>query len=742
MSGSEQLNIDITAKDSASKVIDPLVKKVEGLEKIEPEIAVGADTKAASKAIDGIETDAKGLDKLDPEVSVTADTKSAAKDVETFSTKLAKLSDADQIVTLALRAGAAQSELTQLMTDVAQLDANDPTIDVKVDRINELTGELDGLKSKIESIASTSLDPDVQGKASGRLHDIEAGAGKAGDAVHSMAGNAVGDFAATTAGVGPLGEAIGQLTEGVLGGEIAFKDLGRAALGVGAIAGGILVLNKVMSEFQKAAKETAAIKTFHDDEIKGFTKSLTQGTNVLDDYVAKLKEAGKIDVKLDIPVIDPDKNKIKFITDISDSLLKAGANAEGFGSAVTGSDQDLAGFIAAVQTSNATAGEQRQIIEGATNAHKNYQTAVQDAASFNAKFTSSAEAAAQATAAQTAATEANAAQVEVAKTLSDQHAAAIDGVNTALAEQVSALQDTAQGYRDTQAAQEAMISSAENSADSQRAANDAFVEFGKVTKDNNATSADATDAAIKLAKANENAKDDAAAASGEIRTNTERVDSLNDSLLATASASATGRAEIVGYIGDLNGIPADKQTEIITALNKGDLDEAKRLINEASTTRTVAVEADASKFNADVTTAKAEAAKPVQVSVVYNPDTRKLKGPFAAGGTVGPEGGIAGEAGAEFAQLGGKGATVLLTETTVVPPGTKITSARKTRAILQRRIPRYANGTDIPAPLSVTGRPLVFQFNQNAPVYGVDDLNAHLEAWARKTAATISARKR
>jgi hypothetical protein len=73
----ENLQIDITAKDDASKVIDPLQKKVDKLEQ------------------------------TDTTVDVEADTGDAAGDVDSFAKKLAKLSDSDQVVVLALRAGAA-----------------------------------------------------------------------------------------------------------------------------------------------------------------------------------------------------------------------------------------------------------------------------------------------------------------------------------------------------------------------------------------------------------------------------------------------------------------------------------------------------------------------------------------------------------------------------------------------------------------------------------------------------------
>jgi hypothetical protein len=227
-----------------------------------------------------------------------------------------------------------------------------------------------------------------------------------------------------------------------------------------------------------------------------------------------------------------------------------------------------------------------------------------------------------------------------------------------------------------------------------------------------------------------------------IRTNTEKVDSLNDSLLGTAQASAKGRAEIVEYIGKLNGIPPDKQTEILTLLNQGKVDEAKAVLDAASTTRTVAVEADASEFNADVAAAKKEAAKPVIVPIKYRDDS--IKGPKAHGGTVGQRGGVAGEAGEEFVKLPGK-PTMLIDSPMYVPPGTRVTSVRKTREIRQGRRPprRFANGTQLPAPVTVGSGTMSFTFNQQAPIYGVADLDRHLERWANTVLAPrIKAGKR
>lgn len=118
----------------------------------------------------------------------------------------------------------------------------------------------------------------------------------------------------------------------------------------------------------------------------------------------------------------------------------------------------------------------------------------------------------------------------------------------------------------------------------------------------------------------------------------------------------------------------------------------------------------------------------------------------AKGGTAGPLGMIAGEAGPEFARVPGQ-APVLLTQPTLVPPGTRVTSARKTRAILKGRKPRkLATGT-VPGALSVdvTTRPAsgpTFVYEQNAPIYGVDDLRAEFNAWGRDVAQKISAGRR
>ena len=113
----------------------------------------------------------------------------------------------------------------------------------------------------------------------------------------------------------------------------------------------------------------------------------------------------------------------------------------------------------------------------------------------------------------------------------------------------------------------------------------------------------------------------------------------------------------------------------------------------------------------------------------------------AKGGTVPRGGGIAGEAGPEFVEYP-DGRTGLLLGPAVVPAGTKVTSTRRTAQLLRgRRPPRFAGGTGA-QPAVVASRPMTFQYIQNAPVYGVEDLDRYLAAWSRQIGQQISVGRR
>ena len=228
MAGNE-VRFDVVASDKASKILDDVADKAEQVEKSDPTVTVAADTRAADHSVEG------------------------------FQDQLDKLTGADQIVVMALRAAAAQSELSDLATKIATLDASDPSVAVTFDRYNEVSGQLDDLETKIKAVGDANPDAGAGlDKARERLKGMGEDAGKAGDAVHSMAGNAIGDFAATATGVGPLGEALGQITEAALGGETSLKDMAKAGVGLGLIATSISIVNGIMQDSAKRAADAAA----------------------------------------------------------------------------------------------------------------------------------------------------------------------------------------------------------------------------------------------------------------------------------------------------------------------------------------------------------------------------------------------------------------------------------------------------------------------------------------------------
>ena len=82
MAGDEQIRIDVTAQDDASQVLDDVAESAEQLEKLTPEIAVGADTDAAKRGIEEVTDAAKELSRQDTEILLRAridDAKGALK---------------------------------------------------------------------------------------------------------------------------------------------------------------------------------------------------------------------------------------------------------------------------------------------------------------------------------------------------------------------------------------------------------------------------------------------------------------------------------------------------------------------------------------------------------------------------------------------------------------------------------------------------------------------------------------
>lgn len=272
----------------------------------------------------------------------------------------------------------------QIKADAQALGDAFKRSDEAVDELKRLDGELD----QIDTDAKTATDSlervgkaDVTPASTSAHHlgdemdHVKDRTGKAGEAVHSMSGNAVGDFAAATSGVGPLGEALGQMTETALGGEASLKQIATAGLGLGALSGGMLLVNGLLSTFAKEAAEAAKIKAFNVENAKVYSDAIEHNTNAIDDYIEKARTAGGVKIA---PNIDEQtrafaalgtalpNDKLTFFTkgiqDVGPLLIAAKSSAQEYYDAAVNGGDALDDFTTKVRNSNLSVDEQAKLL--------------------------------------------------------------------------------------------------------------------------------------------------------------------------------------------------------------------------------------------------------------------------------------------------------------------------------------------------------------------------------------------
>lgn len=211
------------------------------------------------------------------------------------------------------------------------------------------------------------------------------------------------------------------------------------------------------------------------------------------------------------------------------------------------------------------------------------------------------------------------------------------------------------------------------------------------------------DAVVTLAQDN-------ATAMGITVTATQAQDTWNASMLDAANeAGPAERAEILRYIGQANGIPAEKVTEIQALVDAGKIEEAKQVLADASVARTVDVTADAK--TAQATADLNNLTKPREITIIpflpgHNPLPNKwLLNPGQAGGTSNAPAGLTpvGENGMELVNFRG---------------GEQVFNASDTRSLMSTS--QLSSQTSTPAITIVNNRRDI----------GVSDLN-HVLAMAR-----------
>lgn len=228
MARDNELRTHLTADDDASKVIDKVADKASALEDEDVEVTVGADTKGATHDIDGL------LAKVD---------------------KLGAGDAANILLTSnAVKVG---GEITDLIGDLDRLDAADPQVDVKVDQIQQLTGELDQIQAKAKEINGTPINLDT-GPATGGVDKLSDSARGANSALANMIGNSAQDLGAVSGVAGSAGVAIGQIAEGFADATLSGEGFASAIRGIATALGPIAALTLIVGTITNLLGEQAA----------------------------------------------------------------------------------------------------------------------------------------------------------------------------------------------------------------------------------------------------------------------------------------------------------------------------------------------------------------------------------------------------------------------------------------------------------------------------------------------------
>lgn len=128
----------------------------------------------------------------------------------------------------------------------------------------------------------------------------------------------------------------------------------------------------------------------------------------------------------------------------------------------------------------------------------------------------------------------------------------------------------------------------------------------------------------------------------------------------------------------LDDLPPEVQSQVVALVEEGNPQAAWQLVqDEIKKKGDIALNSKLEDpDNVDDVAANAQQ-KANQKPIKFNSELRPLKGAFSGGGVVGPTGGVAGEAGAEFVTLP-DGSRVLLVGATAVPPRSRVTSTAQT----------------------------------------------------------------
>lgn len=497
-------------------------------------------------------------------------------------------------------AGAALARSIEQKADgmIAEIDATRLAVDAMERALDGVDLDATKVVSDLKRLGLTAEEVEADAEAlakalqrSGdvRVHAARQGFQDVGDAVdsvrenserargatHGFLGGMVGDSAAAATGLGPLGEAVSQIAEGALDGEIGMKGLAKTGAGLAVMA-------------LTAWSLTEAFSVMRDRQ-----ERLRQRTEAWSDALAEAR--GEVQTISDI-VNDQETWSDDLVADFETFKLTAADVAD----LIAGGTDAVDAFVQSWKDSASGPEELRSRLVPLRDIERALKMEIEARGQATEKASRWSKFAGDAAASAADGTE------ELAEATGNAADAANDFVD-ALEAEADALNETADALNEQIDARMSMADSAYALRDSQAdftkqlgEAREALAETEEGTAEYQAILDDTAEAAAKVADAQVRLAEDTAAAGGKTLTAAERTDLFNRSMLDSAlTADGPMRRAILEHIAIVNDIPAAKVTEIEAALDGGNIATAKRLLDDASRTRTAAIRADADTAEAN-----------------------------------------------------------------------------------------------------------------------------------------------
>jgi hypothetical protein len=345
----QEFQIDLSANDKASKIVDGLDKKLEALTDPKHEIEVSADDNATDD-IKPLEKLLDGLTDEQKEIVLNAQVTAAEADIKRLDKSLGNIKDKDKLDIVIDARDSASDRLEQAVK--LRDDLNAKKVEIQVD------------VSQTGRQALTDLDDGLKG--------VRDNADQSRSVLANMAGNTAQDLGQVGGVAGSAGVALGQLAEYASEGNISMSNLAKTAGPLlGLAAAGLVV--------QKAMQGIAEAKAFRKEQVEDFSEALKEGGDQAANLRDRLREIGKIEYSKGGP--------FGGTGDATKSLQNLGVSVERLSQAVTGSKDDLDAFVGSLYETNGFTLESQIAVRALTQNYDDYQKALKQAEEANKIFT-------------------------------------------------------------------------------------------------------------------------------------------------------------------------------------------------------------------------------------------------------------------------------------------------------------------------------------------------------------------